>query len=288
MRKLKLKLKFQLYKGKYILHLYTILLLLVDNMSRRYDSRTTIFSPEGRLYQVEYALEAIAHAGTTLAILSPNEGIVLLAERKIISKLLESSSSSEKIYKINDQTIVSVAGLTADAEILIDRMRNDCQQYLKIYNKLPNTMQVVNKVCDFKQGYTQFGGLRPFGVSFLFAGYDSLNGFQLYSSNPSGNYSGWLATSIGENSSSVQTLLKQELNANSTDSHNDITLDDALKIALKVLSKTSDNTHLSADKLELASLSLQSNTNKPTIKLYTPKEIDNLLNLHDLSKKEEE
>ncbi|GMM45729.1 proteasome core particle subunit alpha 3 [Pichia kluyveri] len=257
-------------------------------MSRRYDSRTTIFSPEGRLYQVEYALEAIAHAGTTLAILSPKEGIVLLAERKIISKLLESSSNSEKIYKINDQTIVSVAGLTADAEILIDRMRNDCQQYLKIYNKLPNTMQVVNKVCDFKQGYTQFGGLRPFGVSFLFAGYDSLNGFQLYSSNPSGNYSGWLATSIGENSSSVQTLLKQELNANSTESHNDITLDDALKIALKVLSKTSDNTHLSADKLELASLSLQSNTNKPTIKLYTPKEIDNLLNLHDLSKKEEE
>lgn len=270
------------------LYLNTTLLLLVDNMSRRYDSRTTIFSPEGRLYQVEYALEAIAHAGTTLAILSPNEGIVLLAERKIISKLLESSSNSEKIYKINDQTIVSVAGLTADAEILIDRMRNDCQQYLKIYNKLPNTMQVVNKVCDFKQGYTQFGGLRPFGVSFLFAGYDSLNGFQLYSSNPSGNYSGWLATSIGENSSSVQTLLKQELNANSTDSHNDITLDDALKIALKVLSKTSDNTHLSADKLELASLSLQSNTNKPTIKLYTPKEIDNLLNLHDLSKKEEE
>lgn len=270
------------------LYLNTTLLLLVDNMSRRYDSRTTIFSPEGRLYQVEYALEAIAHAGTTLAILSPKEGIVLLAERKIISKLLESSSNSEKIYKINDQTIVSVAGLTADAEILIDRMRNDCQQYLKIYNKLPNTMQVVNKVCDFKQGYTQFGGLRPFGVSFLFAGYDSLNGFQLYSSNPSGNYSGWLATSIGENSSSVQTLLKQELNANSTDSHNDITLDDALKIALKVLSKTSDNTHLSADKLELASLSLQSNTNKPTIKLYTPKEIDNLLNLHDLSKKEEE
>ena len=286
----KLKLKFQSFNFTRANTLYPniTLLLLVDNMSRRYDSRTTIFSPEGRLYQVEYALEAIAHAGTTLAILSPNEGIVLLAERKIISKLLESSSNSEKIYKINDQTIVSVAGLTADAEILIDRMRNDCQQYLKIYNKLPNTMQVVNKVCDFKQGYTQFGGLRPFGVSFLFAGYDSLNGFQLYSSNPSGNYSGWLATSIGENSSSVQTLLKQELNANSTESHNDITLDDALKIALKVLSKTSDNTHLSADKLELASLSLQSNTNKPTIKLYTPKEIDNLLNLHDLSKKEEE
>jgi 20S proteasome subunit alpha 3 len=237
-------------------------------MSRRYDSRTTIFSPEGRLYQVEYALEAINHAGTAIAIMSDN-GIALVAERKITSKLLEQDSSAEKMYILNENTLCAVAGMTADASILINYVRDNSQEYLKIYNKEPPLENIVKKVCNLKQGYTQFGGLRPFGVSFLFAGYDDKYGFQLYTSNPSGNYSGWKATSIGANNSSAQTILKQEYK-------DDLTFDDAKKLALKVLSKTTDSTKLTSEKIEFSTVSLN-DQGKVQLKIWKPSEIDILL-----------
>lgn len=238
-------------------------------MSRRYDSRTTIFSPEGRLYQVEYALEAINHAGTAIGIMA-KDGIALVAERKITSKLLEQDSSAEKMYILNNNTLCAVAGMTADASILINYIRESSQEYLKIYNKEPPLEHIVKQVCNLKQGYTQYGGLRPFGVSFLFAGYDDRFGFQLYTSNPSGNYSGWKATSIGANNSSAQTILKQEYK------DDDLSLEDAKKLALKVLSKTTDSTKLTSDKVEFSTLSLADN-GQVQLKIWKPEEIDQLL-----------
>lgn len=101
--------------------------------------------------------------------------------------------------------------------------------------------QLVRRVCDLQQGYTQYGGLRPFGVSFLFAGYDPVYQFQLYASDPSGNYSGWKASCIGANSGTAQSLLRQ-------DYKDDIDLDSALKLACEVLSKTMDSTTLDSEK----------------------------------------
>ena len=95
--------------------------------ARRYDSRTTTFSPEGRLYQVEYAMEAISHAGICVGILAQN-GIVLAVEKKITSKLLE-NISSEKMYKVDDHLACAVAGITADANILINYARLAAQRY---------------------------------------------------------------------------------------------------------------------------------------------------------------
>jgi 20S proteasome subunit alpha 3 len=91
-----------------------------------------------------------------------------------------------------------VAGLTADANILIQRARLTSQRYLHSYQEPMPLEQIVRSICDYKQAYTQFGGLRPFGVAFLFAGWDKQHGFQLYQSDPSGNYSGWKATVIGK------------------------------------------------------------------------------------------
>jgi hypothetical protein len=102
---------------------------------------------------------------------------------------------------------------------------------------------LVRRLCDLKQGYTQHGGLRPFGVSFIYAGYDSLRQFQLYQSNPSGNYGGWKATSVGANNASAQSLLKQ-------DYKEDCDLKEACGMAVKVLSKTMDSTKLSSEKSE--------------------------------------
>jgi 20S proteasome subunit alpha 3 len=90
-----------------------------------------------------------------------------------------------------------VAGLTADANILVHEARLGSQRYLYTYQQQMPVEQVVKSVCNYKQAYTQFGGLRPFGVAFLFAGWDKHFGFQLYQTDPSGNYSGWKATVIG-------------------------------------------------------------------------------------------
>ncbi|CAI5758855.1 unnamed protein product [Candida verbasci] len=239
-------------------------------MSRRYDSRTTIFSPEGRLYQVEYAQEAISMAGTAIGILS-TEGVVLACEKKVTSKLLDDDGSAEKLYIINDQMLCAVAGMTADASILVNNARVAAQRYLKTYNEQIPCEMLINKVCDIKQGYTQHGGLRPFGVSFLYAGYDDRYQFQLFTSNPSGNYSGWKATSIGANNSAAQTLLKK-------DYKDEISLKEACELAIKVLSKTMDASNINSEKLEFATLSLSSKEEGKIIqKIWNDKEIDLLI-----------
>ncbi|XP_018013159.1 proteasome subunit alpha type-4, partial [Hyalella azteca] len=97
-------------------------------MARRYDSKTTTFSPEGRLYQVEYAMEAIGHAGTCLGIVAA-DGIVLAAERRITNKLLDDVFISDKIYKIDEDLAVSVAGITSDANVLTAELRALAQRH---------------------------------------------------------------------------------------------------------------------------------------------------------------
>jgi 20S proteasome alpha/beta subunit len=141
----------------------------------------------------------------------------------------------------NSNMICAVAGMTADANILINFCREAAQRYLLTYNEDIPCEQLVRRVCDLKQGYTQRGGLRPFGVSFIYAGYDPLLHFQLYQSNPSGNYGGWKATSVGANNASAQSLLKQ-------DYKEDCDLKEACGLAVKVLSKTMDSTKLSSEK----------------------------------------
>jgi 20S proteasome alpha/beta subunit len=137
--------------------------------------------------------------------------------------------------------ICAVAGMTADANILINYARQAAQRYLLTYDVDIPCEQLVRRLCDLKQGYTQHGGLRPFGVSFIYAGWDAQRQFQLYQSNPSGNYGGWKATSVGANNASAQSLLKQ-------DYKEECDLKEACGMAVKVLSKTMDSTTLSSEK----------------------------------------
>jgi len=257
-------------------------------MARRHDSRTTIFSPEGRLYQIEYAMEAISHAGTTLGVLA-KDGVVVAAEKKVTGKLLDLSGakeggyggSGEKIFLLNANVIAGVAGLTADANSLVNYARTAAQRHLFSYNEDIPVELLTQRMCDLKQGYTQYGGLRPFGVSILYAGYDPHHQFQLYQSDPSGNYSGWKATCIGANNGTAQSLLKQEYK-------DDISVEDAIALVLRVMSKTMDSTTLGSEKLEFATLTVDPVTKKPKSKIYRPAEIDALLKKHDLAKKDED
>ncbi|KAK1858562.1 hypothetical protein I4F81_001163 [Pyropia yezoensis] len=241
---------------------------------RRYDARTTIFSPEGRLYQVEYAMEAIGHAGAAVGVLSPH-GIVLAAEKKITSKLLEVAKTSEKMYIVDKHVACAVAGITADANILINEARLGAQRYLYAYQQPIPVEYLVQQICDTKQGYTQFGGLRPFGISFLFAGWDRHYKYQLYQSDPSGNYGGWKATAIGANSAAAQSILK-------SDYKEDLSLNDALLLAIKVLSKTMDATTLSPDKLELCTLSHPEGAATPVYHTLDESELQVLLKQSNL------
>lgn len=216
--------------------------------ARQYDGRTTTFSPEGRLFQVEYAIEAINNAAPAIGILA-DDGVVIATEKVVVSKLLAPSKSSEKVYKIDDHIMCAVAGLTADSNILVNLSRVVSQQYYFRYRSPEPVEQLVQHICDEKHVYTQYGSLRPFGVSFLFAGWDKHHGFQLYHSDPSGNYGGWKATAIGSNFQSAQSTLKSEYK-------DGMDCDEALELAVKTLTKTMDTTTPTAEKVELATLKL--------------------------------
>lgn len=241
-------------------------------MSRRYDTRTTIFSPEGRLYQVEYALEAISHAGTSLGILA-SDGIILAAEKRNTNKLLDEVNFSEKIYKLNNDLCCSVSGITSDANVLINELRLIAQRYQLQYQEPIPIENIVSSLCNVKQAYTQFGGKRPFGVSILYMGWDKQFGYQLYQSDPSGNYGGWKATCIGNNNQTAISILKQEYKIGETK------LTDALRLAIKIMSKTLDTTKLTSEKVEIAVLSREND--KTRIRILGEKEITALIKEYD-------
>lgn len=203
--------------------------------------------------------------------------------------------------------ISGVAGITADANSLVNYARTAAQQHLFSYNEDIPVELLAQRLCDLKQGYTQFGGLRPFGVSLLYAGYDKHYRFQLYHSDPSGNYSGWKATCIGANNGTAQSLLKQEYK-------DDITVEEAIGLVMRTMSKTMDSTTLGSEKrtcsaaafsravrcgvvrcgadralnfaVEFATLTLDPVTKEPKAKIYKPSEIDAVLQKHGLAKKD--
>jgi len=210
----------------------------------------THFSHKHHRLQVEYAMEAISHAGTAIGIVS-KDGVVMAAEKKIVSKLLD-NVDMEKMYRIDEHISCVVAGITADANTLVNYTRLAAQRYKYSYGEPMPVENLVKQVCNVKQSYTQYGGMRPYGVSFLYAGYDEHFGYQLYHSDPSGNYGGWKATAIGANNQAAQDILK-------TDWKEDLSLMDALMLAVKVMGKTMDSTSLTPEKLEFSSITRDDN-----------------------------
>jgi len=151
---------------------------------------TTLVLPTlspGRINQIEYAIAAIQNAAACVGIRS-DAGIVIATEKKVFSKLLAPSKGSDKTYKLAEHVFVAVAGLTSDANVLVSYARTAAARYEFTYAEPQPVETLVKLLCDYKHAYTQTGGLRPFGVAFLYAGWDRHHGFQLYQSDPSGNY----------------------------------------------------------------------------------------------------
>ncbi|PKK86553.1 MAG: proteasome endopeptidase complex, archaeal, alpha subunit [Thermoplasmata archaeon HGW-Thermoplasmata-1] len=159
-----------------------------------YDRAITVFSPDGRLFQVEYAREAVKR-GTTTVGLKFDGGVVLIVDKRITSRLVE-PESIEKIFQLDEHIGCATSGLVADARALVDRARIDAQMNKVTYNERIPIKTLVKKICDFKQSYTQYGGVRPFGTALLVGGVDE-TGARLFSTDPSGALMEYKASSEG-------------------------------------------------------------------------------------------
>ncbi|GAB4310275.1 MAG: archaeal proteasome endopeptidase complex subunit alpha [Promethearchaeota archaeon] len=168
--------------------------------------RGLLFSPQGRLYQVEYAIEAVKR-GTT-AVGCRNDDAVILAVEKRVSPLQE-KKGMEKIFQIDSHVACAISGLTADARVLIDQARVEAQVNILSYDQPITVEEVTRAVCDLMQVYTHNVGVRPFGVALLVAGVDPSGKPQLFMTDPSGAYWAYFAWAIGSGESAAREYLEQ-------------------------------------------------------------------------------
>ena len=190
-----------------------------------YDRGITVFSPDGRLFQVEYAREAVKKGSTTIG-LKYKGGVALIVDKRSMSRLLE-PKSTEKIHDIDDYIGCATSGLVADARVLVDEARHDAQVHRVNYGENISVEMLVKKVCDYKQQFTQYGGARPFGTALLVAGTDDL-GVHLFETDPSGALVAYKATGIGSGRPAVMEIFEKEYK-------DDMTFNAAMKLGLKAL-----------------------------------------------------
>ncbi|MBS7634852.1 archaeal proteasome endopeptidase complex subunit alpha [Candidatus Bathyarchaeota archaeon] len=193
-----------------------------------YDRAITVFSPDGRLFQVEYALETVYRGSTIIGITCP-EGVIIGAEEKIESKL-QNPKFTQKIYEVDEHIGAAVVGLSSDARILIDEARVFAQSNRLMYDEPVDVEVVAKRIGDIKQLYTQHAGVRPFGVSIIFAGVDK-SGSQLFTTDPSGTYRAYRAVAIGIGRETAENVLREEY-------RDDLTLEEAIKLGVKCLIKS--------------------------------------------------
>ena len=192
-----------------------------------YDRAITVFSPDGRLFQVEYAMELV-NRGATIVGIRCSEGIVLGAEENV--EPLEEGKLSWKIFKIDEHIGAAIVGLSSDARVLIDQARIYAQSNRLTYDEPIDVEVATKRICDIQQLYTQHAGVRPFGVSIIFGGVDK-TGTRLFGTHPSGTYRGYKATSQGAGRETVISILREEYREN-------MTLEEAIKLAVKCLIKS--------------------------------------------------
>ncbi|WP_209617552.1 archaeal proteasome endopeptidase complex subunit alpha [Methanolobus bombayensis] len=212
-----------------------------------YDRAITVFSPDGRLFQVEYAREAVKR-GTTAAGVKAKDGVVLLVDKRITSRLIE-AESIEKIFQIDDHIGVATSGLVADARSLVDRARVEAQINVVSYDEPIGVEVIAKKICDHKQTYTQYGGVRPYGTALLIAGVDDSRP-RLFESDPSGALLEYKATAIGAGRNAFMEIFEADYN-------DDMDIDAAIMLGMKAL-YTSAEGKVDASTLELGIITLES------------------------------
>lgn len=212
-----------------------------------YDRAITMFSPEGRLLQVEYAKKTVKQGSTALGMVC-KDGVVLVTDKRIIDKLIV-PDATEKIFQIDDHMGATAAGIISDARVLIERAQLKSQQHRMTYDSPIDVLSIVKDICDLKQVCTQSGGLRPFGVSVLVAGVDEDGEARLFQTDPTGIYFQYKAVAIGEGDTDVMDFLHKKYKE-------DITMEEGLKLAVKALMKAVGE-EFNAERLDVATIPIK-------------------------------
>jgi 20S proteasome subunit alpha 5 len=218
-----------------------------------YDRGVNTFSPEGRLFQVEYAIEAIKLGSTAVAVRT-NHGVVLAVEKRITSPLLE-PSSIEKVAEVDTHVGVAMSGLTADARTLIDHARVESQQHRFTYNEPMPVESITQSLCDLALRFGEddsdegSGMSRPFGVALLVAGCDEEHGPVLFHTDPSGTFVQYKAKAIGSGSEGAQTALQEAY-------REDMTLEEAEVLALGTLKQVMEE-KVTSTNVDIASVRVE-------------------------------
>jgi len=228
--------------------------------SERYSFSLTTFSPSGKLVQIEYALASVATGAPSVAIKASN-GVVLATEKNYKSVLYE-EHSIHKVEMVTKHIGMVYSGMGPDYRLLVRRARKLAQQYYLRYNETIPTSQLVQRVAYIMQEYTQSGGVRPFGVSLLIAGWDNGRPY-LFQCDPSGAYFAWKATAMGKNYVNGKAFLEKRYGE-------DLELDDAIHTAILTLKEGFEG-QMTADNIEIGIC------NEIGFKRFTPSEVKDCL-----------
>jgi 20S proteasome subunit alpha 2 len=247
-----------------------------------YSYSLTVFSPSGKLVQIEHALAAVAQGTTSLGIKASN-GIVIATEKKSSSILID-DSMLDKVAVICPHIGIVYSGMGPDFRVLVNKARKSAQAYFKIYGEYPPTRVLTQEIATVMQEATQSGGVRPYGVSLLVAGWDINRGPTLYQVDPSGSYWAWKASAIGKNMVNAKTFLEKRYN-------DDISIEDAIHTALLTLKEGFEGqmtektieigvvTVPSVDELEQTRVSSETGRPKPTFRKLSEEEVKDCLAL---------
>lgn len=235
-----------------------------------YDRAITVFSPDGRLFQVEYAREAVKRGTTSLGVKSA-DGIVLAVDKRTTSDLVE-SKSIEKIYKIDEHIGAATSGLVADARALIERSRIEAQINKITYSEPIRVEGLAKKICDMKQLYTQNGGVRPFGAALIIGGV-SENNCRLFETDPSGALIEYKATAIGSGRNEAMDVFENNHNT-------DMSLDESINLALDAIYEATEN-KTTASSVEIAVIRNDNQQYEKLSNSEVKQYIDNLINRKD-------
>lgn len=206
-----------------------------------YDRAITVFSPDGRLFQVEYAREAVKRGTTSIGI-KCSEGIVLAVDKRTTSNLVE-ATSIEKIFKIDEHIGAATSGLVADARALVERARVEAQINKITYSEPIRVDSLSKKLCDMLQMYTQNGGVRPFGSALIIGGvYDG--SCKLFETDPSGALIEYKATAIGSGRSAAMDIFEDQYK-------DDMNLNEAINLALTAINEATEH-ETTANNVEIA------------------------------------
>lgn len=197
--------------------------------ARGYDMTPTMYSPDGRIYQVEYAIETVKR-GTLAVGVKSKDGVVMAVEE--IPRKLQVSGITQKIFQVDDHIGIAAAGYIPDARVQVDDARTFSQSHKLIYDEEVEVETVAKHLADRCHQYTQYSGVRPFGVALIIAGVDQ-RGNLIYVTDPSGTFVSYSAVAIGAGADDVNSFLEKNYK-------DDMSLDDASALAIAAIELKSE------------------------------------------------